>query len=492
MVTIPKCMSTQHPDNVETPPYSVDGVLKGDGEVQEAAEVFSLGADEQMWDSEGKDVDRMVVHKLLSGYPDFFHERRLGKDCFVTLRVPNPAVELAMRKTLVETLESIPSSWDAAQEFYGNGNFAPIQEVILPLTTSAEELNRIYYYYTNHVVGKEEHPLYGRQRVSDWIGQVNPRRINVIPLIEDRSHLVTADTIVEEYLRDKELPYQRVFLARSDPALNYGVVTAELALKTALQRLAGLQERLGTPLYCIVGAGSAPFRGHLTPLNLHRAFREYPSTHTFTIQSAFKYDYDREKVASAIATIRGHVASAPIPVEEERAGRIMDRYTAEYQRCLRSLVGLINALAGMQPHRRERKLHIGLFGYSRSLEAENGGQGAIRLPRAIEFCASLYSVGIPPELLGMDALTHADLSYLKEVYPSLAEDLAAAVRFANAEAINHALGPRYAALAARYAQDVDMVHQGLTSAVRASLDSRPESYTRRYVVEAARLRHFLG
>ncbi|MFH1140500.1 MAG: phosphoenolpyruvate carboxylase [Chloroflexota bacterium] len=60
-------MSTQNPDNLEAPSYAVDGVLKGDGEVQEVAEVFSLGADEQMWDSEGNDVDCMVVRKLLSG-----------------------------------------------------------------------------------------------------------------------------------------------------------------------------------------------------------------------------------------------------------------------------------------------------------------------------------------------------------------------------------------------------------------------------------------
>jgi phosphoenolpyruvate carboxylase len=31
MITVPKCMSTQHPDNVEAPPYAVDGVLRGDG-----------------------------------------------------------------------------------------------------------------------------------------------------------------------------------------------------------------------------------------------------------------------------------------------------------------------------------------------------------------------------------------------------------------------------------------------------------------------------
>ena len=70
----PKCMSTQYPDNVETPPYGVNGVRKGDWQGQEPTEIFSLGAEEQMLDFERKNVGRMVVHKLLNGYPDFFQQ----------------------------------------------------------------------------------------------------------------------------------------------------------------------------------------------------------------------------------------------------------------------------------------------------------------------------------------------------------------------------------------------------------------------------------
>ena len=491
-MNVPKCMSTQHPDNVATPPYAVDGVLKGESEVREAVDVYALGCDEQMWDSEGKDVDRMVVSKLLSGYPDFFSQRRLGKDCFLTMRVPNPSIERHMSKTLLESLESIPSAWDVAQEFYGNGDVPPIFEVILPFTTSAKELDRLYYYYTKYVVGKGDMTLYGDYRVRDWVGEAYPRSIGIIPLIEDLDHMVVADSIVEEFLRDKEFPYQRVFLARSDPALNYGVVSAELMLKVALQRLSALQSRLGIPLHPVIGAGSSPFRGNLKPVNLERAFREYPSAHTLTVQSAFKYDYDPDVVRAGISRIREHAVSEPVPVDEKRVLRIIEKYSAEYRQCLRSLVPVLSGMAGLIPKRRERKLHIGLFGYSRSLEPDEEGEEAIRLPRAIEFCAILYSLGIPPELLGLAALDSDDLAYVKEVYPSFEEDLADALQFANEESIARHMGSEYVALASRFSQGIDRAHQGLTTAVWASLDTLPSSSISNYIVEAARLRRFLG
>ena len=80
MVTIPRCMSTQHPDNVTTPFFAESAELGGEDEVQEAYYAYShLGCDEQMWDCEGKEVDNYVVKKLLTKYDSFFSEHRLGR-----------------------------------------------------------------------------------------------------------------------------------------------------------------------------------------------------------------------------------------------------------------------------------------------------------------------------------------------------------------------------------------------------------------------------
>nr|WP_211248388.1 phosphoenolpyruvate carboxylase [Thermodesulfobacterium hydrogeniphilum] len=209
---IPRVMSTQHPDNVSVPFFAEHSDMSGEDEIQEAYYAFShLGCDEQMWDSEGKEVDDFVVKKLLTKYPHFFKNKILGRDVFLTLRVPNPTVEKEEAKILVEALESIPRSLDVAKIFYGD-SIAPIFEVILPMTTSAKELNRIYYFYKNFISGIQHHKIYENDiTVAEWVGEFLPETINVIPLFEDLNSLFNIDKILKEYLKDKHFKYLRVF-----------------------------------------------------------------------------------------------------------------------------------------------------------------------------------------------------------------------------------------------------------------------------------------
>ena len=492
MFLVPKVMSTQHPDNAAPAPFAdAEGVLRGNGEVEEAFHIFSLGCDEQMWDSEGKEADNHVVQKLLTGFPEFFlDERRLGSEVILTLRVPNPGIERDMRKSMVEALQSVPSARDVANSFYGgvDDESAPIQEVILPFTTSAEELSLIESYYRNIIVGQETLALQDGLSVKDWVGEFFPKRIRVIPLIEDIEHLFHCDRIVEDYLEGRDLPGQRVFLARSDPALNYGDVAAELALKVALVRLHELEGRVGVPMYPIIGVGSVPFRGHLTPVNVDRALQEYPSVHTFTVQSAFKYDYDIDTVRKGIDQLRAHQPGDPVPIDQARAREVIDKTTAEYQARVKDLLEVITSVAGHVPRRRERKLHVGLFGYGRSL----GGFGGATLPRAIGFAASLYSIGVPPELLGLAALDEDDLAFVRESCPSLDEDLRAALRFTNERHVLDLLGENYLRIVARFTDEIDRVHEGLTSAIWAGIRQDVPVHIPHYVEEAALLRRFLG
>ena len=489
MPLIPRVMSTQHPDNAEAPAYAVDGVIKGDGEIIEAADVLSLGCDEQMWDSEGKDADTHVVQKLLGNNADYFsQEKKLGRDAVITLRVPNPSIELEMRKLLVEALQGIPIAYDVANEFYEGDLEPPIQEVILPFTTNAAQIVKVRDYYAQFIAGQESRHLPDGSTVRDWIGDFYPKHIRVIPLFEEREQMMTVDDIVREYLQGWEVEYQRVFLARSDPALNHGIVGAELMLKTALARLDRLEKELGIPLYPIIGAGSAPFRGHLSPVNVDRIFREYPSVQTLTVQSAFKFDYPREQVVDAIAQLHAYERRPAPPVDEDRVNDILDRAGTAYQQQVRQLAPTIAAVSAHIPRRRERKLHVGLFGYGRSLP----GADDVTLPRAIAFAATLYSIGVPPDLLGLAALNEDDFAYLREVYPSFQEDLSASLRFSNETRITQLLGDDYRRMFVRFTQEVDRVHEGLTTAVWAGLVRNRTSRTRHFIEEAALIRRFLG
>jgi phosphoenolpyruvate carboxylase len=489
---IPRCMSTQHPDNAARAFFAAAPAMSGEEEVREAHYAFNtLGCDEQMWDHEGKEVDIYVVPKLLSQYGAYFRKKPIGKKVFLTLRVPNPVRERASAKALLEILESIPRSYDVARQFYRR-DIAPIFEIILPMTTNSLELNRIWNYYREFVIGKAKYPVVpGDISIGDWIGEFGPKTINVIPLIEDKPSLLSADTIVEGFLSGKEISYQRVFLARSDPALTYGSAAAVLMLKIALHRLHLLEKRRGITIYPIVGVGSAPFRGNFKPTNVASRMRGYPSVQTFTVQSAFKFDYPEELVKSAIAQIKRARRRPPIEIENEDVLiQLIEKISRTYARQVEKMTPLINEIAQYVPSRRKRKLHVGLFGYTRAVAGK-------RLPRAISFCAALYSIGLPPELLGISALKPSEIKMIHEFYPNFTEDLTEALACFDPESLKM-IPPSIADEVRRSIRLVgdhvkpNLIHQSLVRAVRRSLEKKETDGISDLITQAGRERKFLG
>ena len=100
---------------------------------------------------------------------------------------------------------------------------------------------------------------------------------------------------------------------------------------------------------------------------------------------------------------------------------------------------------------------------------------------------------MPPELLGLAALDQADLAFVREVYPNLDGDLRAALRFANERHVKELLGEPYLRLLGQFTDEIDRVHEGLTSAIRASISgSSATEHVSHFVEEAAHLRRFLG
>jgi len=514
---IPATMSTQHPDNVFTPPWlRGTDILDGDDEVYEAYYVFrKLNIDEQMWDWEGKDADIHVVRKLLFIDKSFFTEHKLGEEYFLTYRLPNPFVETIERKSFIECLETIPRFYDYVKTICGLEN-PPVFEVILPLTTSPRDILTVYETYRSLIASRNSIKLFDNTPLSDIIGSTKPESIEVIPLLEDMDSILKLDTIVGGYIAKIKPKYLRVFIARSDPALNYGLIPATILAKIALAKIYRLMEEYRIDIYPVIGGGPPPFRGHISPQNIENALEEYRGYKTVTIQSSFKYDHPINIVAKAIEYI-GKVFKKDesyylddladyVETNMDNIVSILNKLVSRYQKEVTKLAKLVNDVATLVPARRARRLHIGLYGYTRSV-------GPVKLPRAIPYVSALYSLGIPPEFIGLSSLTELneyEWNIVKDLYVKIHVDLSYAARHVNMENID---------LLEKYCRSIpsdvlDMYIEDLSEAENlgiklgaASLDDKLYLNTvnsfliafllgrkdsEDYLVKAAMLRRFLG
>jgi phosphoenolpyruvate carboxylase len=458
-------MSTQHPDNVNNPEWNKDEAIDGNAEVFEAFYAFSaLGCQEVMWDSEGKDTDTRVVRKLLQKHWDYFAGHTIGEDVFLTYRIPNPQIEGAEKKFVVETLQNIPVAHDVASLAYKR-EVSPIFEVILPFTTDAKELIVLFNYYKKSIVADEEVTLYESMTTKDWIGSFKPKAIKIIPLVEDFDSILHVDKIVNPYLEAVKPKHQRVFIARSDPALNYGLLCAVLLSKISLSKLKAVEKEHNVTVHPILGVGSRPFRGHLSPENVDNFLQEYKGVSTVTIQSAFRYDYPTEQVKECIQSLNQRLPNGePTEIDQQEEKillSILGKCRLQYESEIEALAPFINSVAVYVPQRRARKLHIGLFGYSRCV-------AGVCLPRAISFAAALYSIGVPPEFIGMKALTKLtdpEWILLQKHYVKIQHDLGSIGEYVSWENINMLME-----MTQKTAKKANMSEEKLRSALSNILD----------------------
>ncbi|MCS7094634.1 MAG: phosphoenolpyruvate carboxylase [Thaumarchaeota archaeon] len=469
--SVPRTMASQHPDHVSPPPWSREPMISGVDEVVEVYWAYAeYGTDEVMWDAEGKDIDPNVVRKLLTSYPEFFKTKRLGREVYLTFRLPNPSIEVVERKVFLETLQSIPRHNDVAKAFYGDSDRPAVFEVILPFTTSHVELLRVGESYRKAVAA----PLLERidfqgTRLVDWVGDIEPEFVDVIPLVEDIDTVTNLERLLIKYAELVGPRYIRTFIARSDPAMNYGFVVAVLLAKYGLWACRRASEQLGIPIFPIIGAGALPFRGHNSPDNVESLVEEYRGVYTVTIQSAFRYDYPIDQARSAISKLKSVLPRGEAKeVNRDLLLEVASKLVPAFQFSIESAARAINMIASHIPPRRARRQHIGLFGYSRTV-------GSIRLPRAIPFTASLYSIGMPPELIGLRAinsLSEEEFDFVLETHLNLRRDLEAVGRRVswecislineNSEAAKAVFGPEFVdRFVPKYLEDLSIVEEQL-------------------------------
>ena len=201
-----------------------------------------------------------------------------------------------------------------------------------------------------------------------------------------------------------------------------------------------------------------------------------------------KNDYKIDDVMAAVKHLNNSKPSKPTQVDETRLSDIIDKLIEEYQRQVRLVVDAVNNISPYIPSRRKRKLHIGLFGYSRSL---NG----MRLPRAITFCAAMYSYGLPPELLGLNALSESNLDYIKDIYPNFGNDLKDSMLYLNKDNLGifpEEVGKAIEETCSRFPFEADEKHKKVTSIIADDLVHKNHKVLSENITRAGFIRGFLG
>ena len=294
---IPATMATQHPDNALAPYWDKDdrSFVSVHEEIHEAVRCFKdLGVSEYMWDWEGKHADAAVIDRLFSDYYDYFSKYQLGRDKFLTFRIPNIWEEKGYN--LLQAMTVILSSEDLARDLKFHGR--PLFEVILPMTERADQLIHM----------QKQFERISRFKSKEFTPDLpdDESYLEIIPLVESVESQLAVGNLLHEYVKLHEAhfgrkpEYIRPFLACSDSALSSGFLAGLLGNKLALVRLYEFAESSGIPVYPIAGPGGLRFRGGLSPHTIDRFIQELPGVRTVSVQSSFRYDYPKSMVKAAI------------------------------------------------------------------------------------------------------------------------------------------------------------------------------------------------
>jgi len=439
----PRTMMTQHPDAAAKyvsiqaePEEAIDALLP---------EPKGLGIEEVMVDFEGKLTPYQQTAQIVLGLIDKGVD--VGQQIKVTPRIPSGREEGVFRQ-LMALMSIVESNYKALKLT----KRPAIQEIVLPMTRDAAELINL------------------QKRIIDVVELANkefgmspePLQIRPIPLIESVPAILTLRPMLLDYKKGLakmgfDLGKMRVMIGRSDLALAYGLGAAVLANVIALADMGELAHE-GLEVNPILGGGTLPFRGHLTLENLDNTLEQYPGVDTFTLQSAMRYDHGRKKTAKLANMLKKKVGDiGPVSLDADERPVVLDClgiFAKNYLQTISTILPLVIKISDLIPKQRDRLARKSEVGYARQLpqtelladfmtnkEVADGLRktklGEYELPRAISFTASLYTVGLPPELIGTGrAIKEINKLYGKQGadiiakhYPSLKADISEALQY---------------------------------------------------------------
>ncbi|UXD21516.1 phosphoenolpyruvate carboxylase [Ignicoccus pacificus DSM 13166] len=379
---MPKLMATQHPDSTI--------VFTPQDEVKEAIEdVIPLerggrGCDEKMVDYEGKATPYSQIRAIIEEAR--YHDIVPGEDFLITPRVPNPRLEDKDKHLLAITAAVTANMYS---QMYFNTN--AVQFIVLPMSASTIELAEV-----------QRRILKVERLVAEEFSLRREEWIRLIPLFETSESHMHIDEIIEGLriafikeigLFEKEF---RVFVGKSDSAIHGGHITSSIGIKMAILKMWRWQQNTMFKSYPIVGMGKPPMRGHMAEWVRNEWVEAWKGYFTATVQSALRFNTDRKDYVATVMTIANNAGKVPdlsLLDEEQRLISMAWKASEVYVQRLDRLVDAIQFMSKLVLGTRAR-----LDTYKR--KAKTGKE----MPRAIKFCASMYSMGLGPSLVGASVI----------------------------------------------------------------------------------------
>ncbi len=503
---LPRVMGTQHPDNVSSVPFGDSPRVDGSGEEDEVFyNISALDIPELMIDYERKKGAATPLWDWLLKCSNCLLEKPVGKAFRVTPRLPNGDRD-----------RDDPYFWQS-QGIFTNAllvadrmglHYQPVTEFIIPDVTDGKTVAKTERTILDRYQLEIRH--YGMFGVGTPFPGPEDFFVQGIPLIEDVDHLMNPRPIwgalvgARKELCQVETHVQRSFIARSDPALKAGMVPALIAARVALAEGERFGRDYGIRIPQIVGIGSAPFRGGLTP-DLDRIMavvKTYPGAATLTVQSAFRYDYPEKEVARAIRIIgellkdeigTGSSGFLPNPESIHRLKPVVKQLRGLYQQSYAELMPMVLKIASQVPSHRERYDRVEVTGEDRRI-------GGLQAVRAIKYACSCYSMGLPPGILGLRGLSGLDeseRSELEDACPLLSYWLGEELAWLDPDVLGFLYSSGFDSVVEDVRTALDFVeqikskdHNELAARVRGTVMKRKDLTG--LILEAGKIRGFLG
>ena len=507
---LPRVMGTQHPDNVSAVPFGDSPRVDSRGEEDEVFyNISALNIPELMIDYERKRGAATPLWDWLQKCADCLRESQVGRDFRVTPRIPNGDRD-----------RDDPYFWQS-QGIFTNAllvadrmdlDWQPLTEFIVPDVTDGRTVAKTERAILDRYLVESRH--YGMFGEGTPFPAGKDFFVQGIPLIEEVDHLMDPGPIWEALVNGREelcgvkTHVQRSFIARSDPALKAGMIPALIAARAALAEGVRFGREYGIRIPQILGIGSAPFRGGLTPdpERIAAVIETYPGAATLTVQSAFRYDHPEAQVVRAVQEIKnllsGEIGAGssmdgdntlPDPEAIRRLKPIVHKMKKLYQQSYAELMPVVLKVSANVPSHRERYDKVDVTGEDRRI-------GGLPSVRAIKYACSCYSLGVPPGTLGLRGLAKLEdneRTELEAACPNLYYWLGEELAWLDPAALSYLTSAGFTSVAADVRAALDLVertgdasHNELTAQVRSGV--KKDDDLSELIMAAAGIRRFLG